>query len=213
MKYLSAIFGLLLPMSQAGADVLVFAPLVAGQNEQVGTVNVSADGSLNVAFVTAGQWCVTEAHLHVADDAADVPQKNGNPIPGKFEYKTEAPLCDQVVQFTVPIPANDGSIVVAAHAIVASPAEQTCELLWQIGDDDPVTGIEGDPAISDEFQQDPIGSEIFYDVGASTAANDWFKAFVPPNFFDPNFTRIAHIRYDAIMPNDPLVTALIPLAP
>ena len=56
----------------------------------VGDVLVWNDGSkLYVQYAVTDPWCLTETHLAVAnyDELEDIPQKNGNPIPGKFPYQ------------------------------------------------------------------------------------------------------------------------------
>jgi len=62
--------------------------LWAGQDIEVGTVSVwNDDVELRVTYNTTGGWVLTETHLAVATALVDIPQKNGNPIPGKFPYQ------------------------------------------------------------------------------------------------------------------------------
>jgi len=69
-------------------DVPFESILWAGQDINVGTVNVWNDGvELHVTYNTTGGWVLTETHLAVATTLDDIPQKNGNPIPGKFPYQ------------------------------------------------------------------------------------------------------------------------------
>ena len=81
-------------MQTAGADpVLVNGvscethTLFAGRNIDAGTVTVCEDG--NISFHAADGWRLTETHLEVADSPAAIPQRNGNPTVGHFEYKRE----------------------------------------------------------------------------------------------------------------------------
>ena len=62
--------------------------LYAGQTIPVGNVYVwNDDVELHVTYNTTGGWVLTETHLAVATALEDIPQKNGNPIPGKFPYQ------------------------------------------------------------------------------------------------------------------------------
>ena len=96
--------------------------LVAGQNIDVGTVTVRDDGTnLFVTYeTTTGGWVLSETHLAVETSVEAIPQKNGNPIPGKFEYKTDH--SSSTTSYTYEIPLGDwkvgDTLVVAAHAVV-----------------------------------------------------------------------------------------------
>lgn len=101
-------------------------PLLAGQDIEVGNVTVSNDGdNLYVQYnITEEGWCLTETHVHVATSLEGIPQKNGNPIPGQFEYNGEH---DCVTEYTyeIPLTREDGTnwddgtnLVIAAHAVV-----------------------------------------------------------------------------------------------
>jgi len=69
----------------------VTVDLVAGQHINVGTVTVSNDEDwLFVEYeITEPDWCLTETHLHVAENLDDIPQRNGNPPPGQFDHQME----------------------------------------------------------------------------------------------------------------------------
>jgi len=72
-------------------DVPFESILWAGQDINVGVVKVWNEKGdpydLHVKYVTSGGWVLTETHLAVATTLNDIPQKNGNPIPGKFPYQ------------------------------------------------------------------------------------------------------------------------------
>jgi hypothetical protein len=96
--------------------------LVAGKNIDVGTVIVWNDAdNLYVKYVIDDptEWCLTETHLHVATSLDGIPQKNGNPPPGQFDYKDEH---DCVTEFLYTIPLTSWSVdtllYIAAHAVV-----------------------------------------------------------------------------------------------
>lgn len=105
--------------------------LWAGQNLDVGEVQVEKDGdNIIVRYVIDHpDWCLTETHLQVATDLAGIPQKNGNPIPGKFEFKEEHD-CITEFEYTLNYKERgwecDESLLIAAHAVVKSTVcEQT----------------------------------------------------------------------------------------
>ncbi len=91
--------------------------LIAAQDIPVGQVTVWDDGStLYVEFTTTGGWEIVKTHLHIADSVDGIPQKNGNPIPGKFDYKKEsAPWVYEIAVDDLP---SGGPLYIAAHAVV-----------------------------------------------------------------------------------------------
>lgn len=115
-------------------------PLYAGQNLQVGEVQVwDDDGFIYVKFKLddGSDWCLTETHLHVASSMGEVPQKNGNPIPGQFDYSMEH---ECISEYTYAVNYLDlgiecgAAVVIAAHAVVQTPLGDCMETVWQIGD-------------------------------------------------------------------------------
>jgi hypothetical protein len=73
--------------------------------------------------------------LHIFQDNelfTDVPHKNGNPIPGHFDYKGEHD-CVQEVVYT--IPKGDWEVgdklYIAAHAVVRETGECECDCTCQ----------------------------------------------------------------------------------
>ncbi|UCC93646.1 MAG: VWA domain-containing protein [Thermoplasmata archaeon] len=76
---------------------------------------------LYVKYVTTDGWWMTETHLHVVDEASDdeIPQKNGNPTPGKFDYSAEHDPAVQEYTYMVPWTWDSGTnLEIAAHAVV-----------------------------------------------------------------------------------------------
>ncbi len=130
------------------------AVLMAGQHIDAGTVTASSDGQfLTVTYQTSGGWVITETHLAVATSPADIPQKNGNPIPGKFPYKAEhsPPVTEYTLLIDLedigwpPPPGDPGDpammLCVAAHAVVvqldADGEVVEEETAWAAGEDFP----------------------------------------------------------------------------
>ena len=93
-------FSLILPTAVlAHTEAEPFAAdLIAGKYMDAGDVLVWNDGEyLYVKYVTVYS-CLYETHLHVATTLGGfdgIPQtKKGNPIPGKFEYKSHHDPCE-----------------------------------------------------------------------------------------------------------------------
>jgi len=120
--------GLTLPAAAHTEDDPSVTDLIAGGGNpksavDVGDVNVWNDGdNLYVKYVVdASGWCLTETHLHVATSMEAIPQKNGNPPPGQFDYKTEH-AC--VTEYTYVIELDEEwvpcqtDLFIAAHAVV-----------------------------------------------------------------------------------------------
>jgi len=101
-------------------------PLIAGQYINVGQVVVTHDETnVYVLYETIDGWYMTETHLHIARTVEDIPQANGNPIPGLFDYSMIHNPPVQVYEYTVPICSflgggwSDGDeFVITAHAVV-----------------------------------------------------------------------------------------------
>jgi hypothetical protein len=115
-----------------------FTDLIADGRDlaiDVGDVLVWNDGdTLYVKYViTEAGWCLTETHLHVATILTDIPQKNGNPPPGQFDYKEEH---ECVPDYTYEIPLTwdpNTELFIAAHAVVEYNETGTFmpDLAWQ----------------------------------------------------------------------------------
>lgn len=110
-------------------DVPFDTPLIADGGSaataiEVGVVKVWNDADyLYVKYeISDLDWCITKTHLHAATSLSDIPQtKNGNPIPGQFEY-FESHDCETEVTYTIPLGEwNPGdSLAIAAHAVVSN---------------------------------------------------------------------------------------------
>lgn len=123
-----------LPVAAANYQLI---PLVAGQNEEVGYVEVSNNGAyLSIQFViTEPGWEVIESHIAFDTDPANLPQnKNGNPKVGKFPYSDDdgvyAPIAFAWTQPT--------QLYIAAHAVVrytdlCDPCIVREETAWGMG--------------------------------------------------------------------------------
>jgi len=126
--------------AQSGDDALVSALIAGGGNPKseinVGCITVWIEcGYLYVRYST--RWCLTETHLHVATSLSGIPQKNGNPIPGQFDYKMKH-NCVKTYKYRIPLVWSSGTILyIAAHAVVFNPCECRSETAWADGCDFP----------------------------------------------------------------------------
>jgi len=79
--------------AQSSEDSYSTDLIVGGGNPasaiDIGDVLVWNDAeSLYIRYViTNPSWCLIKTHLHVATSLEDIPQMNGNPLPGQFENK------------------------------------------------------------------------------------------------------------------------------
>jgi len=118
----------LLPLAASADQGTVFqTDLLAGQTIDVGDVVAwSEDGTLYVQYQVDEDWYMTETHLQVAVSLAGIPQNNGNPTPGQFDYKTEHDPAVTEFTYAVPIdevPPSADRLYVAAHAVVCTDGE------------------------------------------------------------------------------------------
>jgi len=108
--------------------------LIAGQNIYAGSVTVWNDtDNLYVKYETIDSFCITETHLDVESSLDEIPQKNGNPIPGQFNYKSTND-CVSSFTYTVPLPKDTCDFYIAAHAVVKKENGGT-ETAWGSGFD------------------------------------------------------------------------------
>ncbi|KAF5424271.1 MAG: hypothetical protein C5S44_01935 [Candidatus Methanocomedens sp.] len=95
--------------------------LVAGGDQVVGNVTVTNDGeNISVTFTTTDGWCMTETHLHIANESEDgIPQtKKGNPRPGQFDYSEVHEPSVTEYTYVIPLDGLSGDVYIAAHAVV-----------------------------------------------------------------------------------------------
>lgn len=118
--YISMIVVLLLALTPlsvfaADADEPLTVDLLAGQTNDIGDVKVWNDAD-NLYIQLISTQCMIETHVHVATSFDLIPQKNGNPIPGKFEY-TKYHGCSMDYTYTIPLTwAYDTNLYIAVHA-------------------------------------------------------------------------------------------------
>lgn len=97
--------------------------LYAGQNIHVGDVGVYQDsGNLVVEFDMDEGWYVNETHLAVKQYDSWIPQKKGNPIPGKFQYSMAYEIPESNDAYVIPMPTYPLPFHIAFQADVAHAA-------------------------------------------------------------------------------------------
>lgn len=140
--------------------------LLADQDLDVGDVHVSDDGTdLNVHINNMeGDWCVTELHIHAADEEDGIPQNGkGNPTPGHFQINEELD-CETDIERDLTIPSNDGDVAVAVHTVVEEvvsfPGDEAIDYEQGVNKNgDPVDADRSDPAAA--LTQDFPDGEFF----------------------------------------------------
>ena len=108
-------------------DTMMSYPLYAGKTWMIGKVLVKSEpGKVCVKFVLtdpaaiAKGWVITEAHVAIGSIAADIPQKNGNPIPGQFPINVKInPGVTETAWYC--LPWTNGIPVIAAHVALVLP--------------------------------------------------------------------------------------------
>jgi hypothetical protein len=112
--------------------------LYAGQHIDVGIVNLSEicvdnQPTLKIIYEVDETWRITETHLEVANDPDELPQRNGNPIPGQFTYKDEWESYREQVTYEVPLESCNETFI-AAHAVVVSPSSDDKKNVWDVSE-------------------------------------------------------------------------------
>ena len=127
MLIIVALLAALAPTTaSASTSPVLWTKLMVGK-EFVGEVNVEHDGNyLYVEYKVYTHWggyCLLETNLHVATTLEGIPQANGNPLPGQFDYKGEH-NCVREVTYKIPldgwVPSVEKPLYIAAHSVVGN---------------------------------------------------------------------------------------------
>jgi hypothetical protein len=182
--------------------------LYMGKTTPVGQVVVSNDASnLYVEYIASAGWAFTEVHLAVATSLSGIPQSNGNPPPGKFEYSAvfSVPATDKL--FTIPLTWGAGTpLYVAAHAVVtkvvgyraATPAEVVAALPSTV--DFTLSYLYPTPASTVSY----VTMNILSPAGMSGLYPGWCgtttKTIIPGQngAFGPQYTANVYSSYDTV---------------
>lgn len=171
------------------------ADLFAGQTVDVGDVYVWNDATyLYVEYVLDPAWCMTESHLAVDDVLTDIPQRNGNPTPGRFDYGDAYDPCASGDTFPIPLSGLGTDPYIAAHAKV-----------WEIGPGAPTASVTevsnaGDMVYGPNPEYDPPGSSDY--GGAKAAVVPSFVTTNPSTW--PSITGAQWISTEAIETTTPV---------
>lgn len=100
----------------------VTVPILAGQNIPVGNLTISNDQYLlYVTYEMTGDYQLSTTHLY-AGSREELPDNNaGNPIPGRFHYKTNHNPAVSTYTYTIPLSGlNANCYIIAAHCVVTA---------------------------------------------------------------------------------------------
>ena len=146
-------------VSTASAVTPAQVSLIAGQNQVVGTVDIS--GNLQVSFTMNAGWCLTETHVYAGPESGVPVTKTGNPIPGKFPLGDTFSTC---VGSAGPYTFGPltGPVVVAAHAVVWDKSSLTTTTVVSrpgvtVGSGSAVAAIE--PGVGVSYPACPAGDD------------------------------------------------------
>lgn len=94
--------------------------LIAGQNINAGTINVSNDANyIYVTYNSSNGYVLTQAHLYVGACALIPVNGQGNPIPGHFPYSATIPnLTTYTFQVPFSVIGTGNCGCVAAHCVL-----------------------------------------------------------------------------------------------
>lgn len=178
--------GVPVPASAHTAEEPFATDLIAGGGnprsaKDVGDVLVWNDGdTLYVRYALAdGCGRLSETHLEVATSLEDIPQRNGNPPPGRFTWSMPTGMASEQ---TYAIPLGDwgpgAEVLIAAHASVVRGSSRCCrsETAWGAGEDFPgrnwamyfrytVQGTEQPTASLGDFVWDDLDRDGVQDEG------------------------------------------------
>jgi len=113
------------------AGTTLGADLIAGNPKNganvVGNVTVSQEnGYIVVKYTVTGDVVLTETHLHIATSPDEIPQNNGNPNPGGFQYSDpHGPVTEWT--YTIPLQADtvyhpkNGKLLSPGHNWTSAP--------------------------------------------------------------------------------------------
>lgn len=126
-------------MSQAAPAGTKVADLFAGKTTDVGDVFVWNDATNYYVEINMDDaWCMTESHVIVAALVADIPQANGNPIPGRFPQGDSYNPCADGDTFTFAVADVGVNPYVAVHVKAWEKTISTATIVSNPGTSNPV---------------------------------------------------------------------------
>lgn len=184
----AALIALCLP-AVASAEVCgtpYTTPLIAGGGNPksamtAGYVRVWNDTTnLYVKYVTYPGWEMNMTHLSVKTNMGSIPAKNGNPIPGQFEFSKDL-AGGTTYTYCIPLTWPKGTaLAIAAHAEVNGTGEDTsgnCIL----------------PATASIVLRQPGTQATYFDVTVSSG--DWLDGFFRGWCADPDLRISQGVAY------------------
>jgi len=171
--------------------------LIAGQHFEAGTITIGNDAELLCVYVEAAEgWYLEETQIHIAADPMDIPQKNGNPIPGQFDYAfvhdmyaTADTLCLPLSELGMEV--GDSTAIAVHTALVNIEGMDTIQTQTGWGNGEPFPGNNWGMFnwyVIQECTEDPpewppegegcetafaVGDSTFIEMGLSNARWGW----------------------------------------
>lgn len=201
--------------------------LLAGQDHDVGSVEVVDDGSntLTVSYViedpTGEDWCIAEIHTHAGEDLEDFPlTRMNNPKVGQFDYpegSNSFPVtdtdCTKTVDVDIPFSEigegvdSGDAVLVAAHAVVvdrATPATTAVtsaagDEMWGPRDDYALPGASG---WGTSFQATAVSSPNSAWNWPATLGGTWISVDADAELDDPNVDQWLRVQETVEIPED-----------
>lgn len=201
--------------------------LLAGQDHDVGSVEVVDDGSntLTVSYViedpTGEDWCIAEIHTHAGEDLEDFPlTRKNNPKVGQFDYpkgSNSFPVtdtdCTKMVDVDIPFSEigegvdSGDEVLVAAHAAVVDRADPETvavtsaagDMMWGPRDDYALPGASG---WGTSFQAAAVASPNSAWDWPATLGGTWISVDADAELDDPNVDQWLRVQETVEIPED-----------
>lgn len=109
--------------------------LWAGKHEIAGYFQVFTTGAdLRIIIIPHSGWKITESHVAVHTNPADIPQNNkGNPVPGHFTWSQKSAPTTTPHEYNIPFSEIEGglssgtyTLYIAIHAVVVKTDSYGC---------------------------------------------------------------------------------------
>lgn len=200
-------------LSTAVAALATDYPLFAGQNTQIGTVEVTNVGTdLTVVYHLDAGWFMTESHLQVTNTLGGFPQMNGNPQPGLFaNSRYYNPAVDHDT-YNVDVTLLGSTLYIAAHAKVEFRTDHVMNVFTRgVSDVMVMAGNDPDklypfPAVAawEAFNDPTDDNPSYWDshlVGHTFTQADWvWESF---RVLDPTVTQQVTFKQEFTVPGVP----------
>lgn len=137
--------------------------LIADQDIDAGDIVIWNDAdNLYVKYTVISPWTMTATQLQISDSVDEVPQANGNPIPGQFMLVDLHYPAVTEWQYVVPLTVKaKTSLVIAAHASLMQMSSST------------IVSAPGDTVYGPLYVDTPVGDASWGEPKAAVQARNW----------------------------------------